>query len=154
MDIRQLRHFRAVAETLHFGRAAEALGMTQPPLSQSILRLEQELGAPLFLRTKRSVALTPFGAQWLAHVRTALDGVDALADIARRLRDERPQAILLYSHETARQLFATVEPAVFQALENLRFLCMSVHVGDAVPDGLGVVAFADEPSEKALLALL
>lgn len=87
MDIRQLRHFTMVAETLHFGRAAERLGMTQPPLSQSIQALERELGAPLFLRTKRSVALTAFGAAWLAHVRTALDGVRALPDIARRLRD-------------------------------------------------------------------
>ncbi|HAP09866.1 MAG TPA: LysR family transcriptional regulator, partial [Afipia sp.] len=69
MDIRQLRHFVTVADTLHFGRAAERLGMTQPPLSQSIMLLERELGAPLFVRTKRSVALTPFGAEWLPRVR-------------------------------------------------------------------------------------
>jgi DNA-binding transcriptional LysR family regulator len=87
MDIRQLRHFAAVAQTLHFGHAAEALGMTQPPLSQSIMALERELGAPLFIRTKRSVALTPFGAQWLWHVRAVLDGVNALPGIAKRLRD-------------------------------------------------------------------
>ena len=87
MDVRQLRHFTAVAETLHFGRAAERLGMTQPPLSQSIMALERELGSPLFARTKRNVALTPFGAQWLIHVRTALDGMKALPQIARRLRD-------------------------------------------------------------------
>ncbi len=87
MDVRQLRHFVAVAETLHFGRAAERLGMTQPPLSQSIIALERELGTPLFARTKRNVMLTPFGAQWLAHVRAALEGVEALPEIARRLRD-------------------------------------------------------------------
>ncbi len=87
MDVRQLRHFTAVAETLHFGRAAERLGMTQPPLSQSIMALEKELGAPLFERTRRTVALTPFGAQWLRHVRPVLEGVDALPGIARRLRD-------------------------------------------------------------------
>jgi DNA-binding transcriptional LysR family regulator len=87
VDVRQLRHFVAVAETLHFGKAAEQLGMTQPPLSQSIMALEQELGMPLFIRTKRSVALTPFGAQWLTYVRTALDGVRALPETARRLRD-------------------------------------------------------------------
>ena len=69
MDTRQLRHFVTVADTLHFGRAAERLGMTQPPLSQSIMAMERELGAPLFVRTKRSVALTPFGAEWLPHVR-------------------------------------------------------------------------------------
>ncbi|MFP5448430.1 MAG: LysR substrate-binding domain-containing protein [Alphaproteobacteria bacterium] len=87
MDVRQLRHFEAVAETLHFGRAAARLNMTQPPLSQSIQALERELGASLFARTKRSVALTPFGAQFLTHVRAALGELAALPDIARRLRD-------------------------------------------------------------------
>lgn len=85
MDIRQLRQFLAVAETLHFGRAAQRLNMTQPPLSQSIQALERELGAALFIRTKRSVALSPFGAAWLPHVRAALASVDALPEAAHRL---------------------------------------------------------------------
>src|SRR3954468_10225623 len=87
MNVRQLRHFATVAQTLHFGRAAEQLGMTQPPLSQSIMALEREVGAPLFVRTKRSVALTPFGAEWLTHVRRVLDEVNALPEAAKRLRD-------------------------------------------------------------------
>lgn len=87
MDVRQLRHFAAVAETLHFGRAAARLGMTQPPLSQSIIALERELGAALFLRTKRRVDLTAFGEQRLSHVREALGRLDGLADTAQRLRD-------------------------------------------------------------------
>ncbi|HEY0263479.1 MAG TPA: LysR family transcriptional regulator [Granulicella sp.] len=86
MDQRQLRHFVAVAETLHFGRAAIRLGMTQPPLSQSIRALEAEIGAPLFVRTNRSVALTPLGKEWLGPVRAALDSIEALGGLAQRIR--------------------------------------------------------------------
>jgi DNA-binding transcriptional LysR family regulator len=86
MDQRQLKHFVAVAETLHFGRAADRLGMTQPPLSQSIRALEAEIGSPLFRRTNRSVALTPLGKEWLGPVRAALDDIENLAVLAQRIR--------------------------------------------------------------------
>jgi DNA-binding transcriptional LysR family regulator len=86
IDLRQLRHFLAVADALHFGRAAEKLGMTQPPLSQSIMALERELKFALFKRSKRVVALTPLGRQWLEHVAPAVANINALSDIAERLR--------------------------------------------------------------------
>lgn len=85
MDLRNLRYFVTVAEELHFGRAAERLHMTQPPLSQAIQALEEEIGVRLFERTKRSVELTPVGEQWLHHVRALLHDAAALPGIAQRL---------------------------------------------------------------------
>jgi len=82
-DLRQLRQFTVLAEECHFGRAAARLAMTQPPLTQAIQRLEAALGARLFDRSQRRVALSPAGQVLLPLARKLLDGADALAPAVR-----------------------------------------------------------------------
>lgn len=84
METRELRYFVAVAEELHFGRAAQRLGIAQPPLSRAIRQLERRLGTALLARTSRSVALTEAGSVLLREGRAALDAVEAAERRTRR----------------------------------------------------------------------
>ena len=85
MDLRVLRYFVTLADTLHFGRAAAALSMSQPPLSRQIRAFEDELGVELFLREPRGVRLTPAGTALLPQARRLLREADALTAGAREL---------------------------------------------------------------------
>jgi len=84
MELRHLRYFVTVAEELHFGRAAEKLHMSQPPLSMQIRALEEELGVRLFNRTQRQVALTQAGNALLLEARQVLARVEQAVLVTRR----------------------------------------------------------------------
>lgn len=89
IELRHLRYFLAVAETLHFSKAALRLGIAQPPLSQQVKRLEQLLGHPLFDRTTRGVKLTLAGQLLAERARSTLEKVqDDLAQVRRLGRGE------------------------------------------------------------------
>lgn len=110
MELRHLRYFIAVAEELHFTRAAERLHIGQPPLSQAIQALEADIGAQLFERTKRSVRLTGAGQLFLTDARRILALADEATDTARRAqRGEAGELRIGFTFSTPlTPLFATV----------------------------------------------
>lgn len=109
MELRHLKYFVAVAEELHFSRAAERVGIAQPPFSQQIKALEGEVGAPLLLRTKRSVKLTAAGQVFLVEARKALVQADQALQAARRAaRGEVGQLIVGFVSSAVYGKFANV----------------------------------------------
>ncbi|WP_213989600.1 LysR substrate-binding domain-containing protein [Sodalis sp. dw_96] len=101
IELRHLRYFIAVAQTLHFGRAAEKLHISQPPLSQQIQILEQQVGAKLLERNNRNVRLTPAGTAFLQQARLIIEQVNQAADRAARIhRGELGEITISFTSST------------------------------------------------------
>jgi len=165
VELRQLEAFVAVANELHFGRAAEQLHLAAPTLSELIRRLERELGTPLFTRTTRRVAITSAGAELLTRSKIILDEVAAAKAAARRLADGEagtvrlgitpPVAPVLAPHLIS--VFAAETPLVTVGLTRLWLpnLVDAVLAGDidvaltcgpvAQPTGIATEVFCAEP---------
>ncbi|NUT98468.1 MAG: LysR family transcriptional regulator [Saccharothrix sp.] len=107
METRELRYFVAIAEELHFGRAAQRLAMAQPPLSRAIQQLERRLGVVLLHRTARAVTLTDAGSVLLREARAALDAVEAAERRTRRAA-ERPGVVLAAKAGASRTLLSNL----------------------------------------------
>jgi DNA-binding transcriptional LysR family regulator len=167
MDLRQLRYFVAVAEELHFTRAASRLHLAQSALSAQIRALEREVGAPLLERSTRRVILTPVGAALLADAREVLAGADYMLAraraLARRQSDELavgclgpiPGELLTsvvrdlgHTHPGARVNvhaydFVQIQGSLREAWVDVAFLYLPYD--DEALRGLHVVPLADEP---------
>ena len=171
-DLRQLRYFVAVAEELHFGRAAERLHMSQSPLSRAVRDLERQLGLVLFVRTTRRVELTPAGRILLGGARRALAELDAAVADAREAGPQakelslgygpfnREVAVLISSalagrgHALITRLDEDVTPELLRrvAAHDLSVALVMESPGAARQHGLRVDTLRDEPLLAALPA--
>ncbi|GAB2736157.1 LysR family transcriptional regulator [Kitasatospora kifunensis] len=156
METRELRYFVAVAEELHFGRAAQRLGIAQPPLSRAIQQLERRLGAALLDRTSRTVTLTEAGSVLLVEGRAALDAVDAAERRTRRAAASasatgRPGLVLVTKASASSELLAklldayTAEPG---AVPVEVILCGPAEQGRLLREGRADVALLHRPFDS------
>lgn len=148
VETRELRYFVAVAEELHFGRAAERLGIAQPPLSRAIRRLEVRLGVQLLERDRRGVALTDAGAVLLREARAALDAVAAAARRTKRAAagEDRPLVLATKagaSHALLQRLLDAHAHAGVAPVEVL--LCEVGEQAGLLRDGRADVALMHRP---------
>jgi DNA-binding transcriptional LysR family regulator len=157
MELRHLRYFSAVAEELHFGRAAMKLNMSQPPLSQQIQNLEAEIGVRLFDRTSRQVKLTEAGEMFLRRSRSILDAADGAVAEVNRIALGHESSISIGYLSTAmldqfvpilhrfRQTFPAVDVQLVQ-------LSTSEQLRSVLNDGLDI-AFVDLPPQNGTLLI-
>lgn len=169
--VRHLRYFLAVAEELHFGNAAIRLGMAQPPLSQRIKRLEEELGVRLFDRSARQVRLTEAGRLLLGEAREIVARVERLHELARGgagtvlrvgvppdlgaaviaaliagFREDHPEVRLAPAEIwTADQVAALAEGAIDVGIVRHPVTAPGLHLGQVLARRHGVLLAEDDP---------
>ncbi len=123
MDTRHMRYFVALAETLHFGHAAQRMNMSQPPFSRQISAIEKTLGVQLFERNSRNVALTPAGQHFLADCRAVLEGFDtACRDVQLVASGMKGELKLGFMMHAAHSVIPTLVRLYSQARPDVRLI--------------------------------
>jgi DNA-binding transcriptional LysR family regulator len=153
METRELRYFVAVAEELHFGRAADRLGIAQPPLSRAIRQLERRLGLSLLERTSRSVALTEAGAVLLREGRAALNAVDAADRRTRRAATKDPSLVLVTKAGASSELLSKILDAYAAEPDSITVDVILCGVGEQeghLRDGRADVALLHRPFDSTV----
>ncbi|WP_088316686.1 LysR family transcriptional regulator [Kineosporia sp. R_H_3] len=157
METRELRYFLAVAEELHIGRAAQRLGMAQPPLSRAIQRLERRLGVTLLERTGRGVQLTDAGAVLRDEGRAALDAVHAAERRTRRAAPapvtSRPAVVLVTKAGASSELLAKLLEAYAAEPDSAEVEVLLCGIGEQesmLRDGQADVALLHRPFDSGV----
>ena len=154
METRELRYFVAVAEELHFGRAAQRLGIAQPPLSRAIQQLERRLGAVLLERGGRGVTLTEAGSVLLREGQAALDAIDAAERRTRRAAlapTGRPGVVLVTKAGATGELLAKLLDAYAAEPDAVAVDVMLCGIGEQerlLRDGRADVALLHQPFDS------
>ena len=150
LEVRELRYFTAVAEELNFSRAAERLGMAQPPLSRAIRQLERRLGVQLFERSNRHVLLTVAGLTLLDEARHALCAISAASRRTRRAAEETPTLVVTAKPGVATNLLQRIVAAYSQlpGAPRVEFAVSGFgEQADMVRDGRADVALLGSPHD-------
>jgi DNA-binding transcriptional LysR family regulator len=161
IDIRQLRYFQAVAEELHFGRAAARLAIAQPALSRQVQQLEEELGTPLLRRTQRRVELLPAGALLLERARLIQQELErAVTDTRRTASGELGRLSVGFIHSSTYGLlpsiigrFRQLYPGIALELHEMPITAQHAALLRGTID-IGLLRVQAAPAELEVLAVL
>jgi len=161
MELRDCRCFLAVAEELHFGRAAARLGMAQPPLSQRIKALEKALGTRLFDRTSRSVTLTPAGEAFKDEARVLLELAEKAGETVRRIGQGLAGRLTVGCVNPAMDAFLSAALAAFRiASPDVTLVLREMSTREQIPAlasgrlDIGFVRYAGQPIPGAVVTAI